>query len=65
MRQVCGDEVASKVGAVWGLDEEGQIEGVWRHCGHDGLWFGIGNLLQSRIHSLHLAMREFLLYSLS
>jgi hypothetical protein len=42
MREICGDEVASKVGAVWGMDEEGQLQGVWRHSGHDGLWFGMG-----------------------
>jgi len=42
MREICGDEVASKVNAVWGMDEEGQLQGVWRNCGHDGLWFAIG-----------------------
>ncbi|KAJ8596565.1 FAD/NAD(P)-binding domain-containing protein [Rhizopogon salebrosus TDB-379] len=57
MREICGDEVASKVGAVWGMDEEGQLQGVWRHSGHDGLWFGMGNLQVSRFHSIHLAMQ--------
>jgi hypothetical protein len=42
MREICGDEVASKVGPVWGMDEEGQLQGVFRHSGHDGLWFGMG-----------------------
>ena|SRR5882757_2636125 len=42
MREACGDEVASKVGPVWGMDNEGQLQGVWRHCGHDGLWFAMG-----------------------
>jgi len=42
MREVCGDEVASKITRVWGLDEEGQSAGVWRYCGHDGLWFANG-----------------------
>ncbi|OAX36527.1 FAD/NAD(P)-binding domain-containing protein [Rhizopogon vinicolor AM-OR11-026] len=46
MREICGDEVASKVN-----------EGVWRHCGHDGLWFGMGDLAISRFHSIHLAMQ--------
>ncbi|KAG1861584.1 hypothetical protein DFJ58DRAFT_777488 [Suillus subalutaceus] len=57
MREVCGDEVASKITRVWGLDEEGQTAGVWRYCGHDGLWFANGNLGLSRFHSLHLAMQ--------
>ncbi|KAH7907304.1 hypothetical protein BJ138DRAFT_1214828 [Hygrophoropsis aurantiaca] len=57
MREVCSPEVAAKVGQVWGVDDEGQVPGVWRNCGHEGLWFGIGNLALSRFHSLHLAMQ--------
>ncbi|KAG1735996.1 hypothetical protein EDB19DRAFT_1723003 [Suillus lakei] len=57
MREVCGDEVASKITRVWGLDEEGQSAGVWRYCGHDGVWFANGNLALSRFHSLHLALQ--------
>ncbi|KAG1727312.1 hypothetical protein EDB19DRAFT_2028260 [Suillus lakei] len=51
MREVCGDEVASKITRVWGLDEEGQSAGVWRYCGHDGVWFANGNLALSRFQS--------------
>ncbi|KAF9227052.1 FAD/NAD(P)-binding domain-containing protein [Gyrodon lividus] len=57
MRDICGPEVADKVTQIWGMDEEGQTCGVWRYCGHDGLWFGVGNLALSRFHSLHLAMQ--------
>ncbi|KAG2073998.1 FAD/NAD(P)-binding domain-containing protein [Suillus decipiens] len=57
MREVCGDEIASKIPRVWGLDEEGQTAGVWRYCGHDGLWFAIGDFALSRFHSLHLALQ--------
>ncbi|KAG2109807.1 hypothetical protein DEU56DRAFT_715132, partial [Suillus clintonianus] len=42
MREVCGDEVGSKITQVWGMDEEGQSAGVWRYCGHDGVWFANG-----------------------
>ncbi|KAG2364046.1 hypothetical protein BDR07DRAFT_1355674 [Suillus spraguei] len=57
MREICGDEIAAKITRVWGLDEEGQTAGVWRYCGHDGLWFAIGDLALSRFHSLHLALQ--------
>ncbi|KAG1861489.1 hypothetical protein C8R48DRAFT_711748 [Suillus tomentosus] len=57
MREVCGDQVASKITRVWGLDEEGQSAGVWRYCGHDGLWFANGDFALLRFHSLHLAMQ--------
>lgn len=42
MRDICGPEVASKVGEIWGVDEDGQLMGAWRDSGHEGLWFGIG-----------------------
>ncbi|KIJ18956.1 hypothetical protein PAXINDRAFT_166873 [Paxillus involutus ATCC 200175] len=57
MRDICGPEVASKVGPIWGFDEDGQLMGAWRDCGHEGLWFGIGSLSISRFHSAHLAMQ--------
>ncbi|KIJ67523.1 hypothetical protein HYDPIDRAFT_173996 [Hydnomerulius pinastri MD-312] len=57
MTDICGPEVASKVGEIWGVDEDGQVMGAWRDCGHEGLWFGIGNLSISRFHSAHLAMQ--------
>ncbi|KAF8835351.1 hypothetical protein BDN67DRAFT_1015624 [Paxillus ammoniavirescens] len=57
MRGICGPEVADKVLPIWCLDGEGESSGVWRYCGHDGLWFGVGNLALSRFHSLHLAMQ--------
>jgi len=57
MQAICGPEVADKVVPLWRLDEEGQSSGVWRPSGHDGLWFGVGNLALSRFHSLHLAMQ--------
>ncbi|KAF8838512.1 FAD/NAD(P)-binding domain-containing protein [Paxillus ammoniavirescens] len=57
MRAICGPEVADKVVPLWRLDEEGQSSGVWRYSGHDGLWFGVGDLASSRFHSLHLAMQ--------
>ncbi|KAG1740374.1 hypothetical protein EDB19DRAFT_1681094 [Suillus lakei] len=33
------DFIRVKITRVWGLDEEGQSTGVWRYCGHDGVWF--------------------------
>ncbi|KAF8558001.1 FAD/NAD(P)-binding domain-containing protein [Imleria badia] len=45
MRDICGPEVASKVGEIWGMDEDGQLMGAWRDSGHEGLWFGIVTVL--------------------
>lgn len=42
VRQLCGDEIADKTGPVWGLDEEGEIQGVCRYNGVEGMWFMMG-----------------------
>ncbi|KAF9224891.1 FAD/NAD(P)-binding domain-containing protein [Gyrodon lividus] len=57
IREVCGPDVATKVGNVWGLDAEGELQGVWRRTGHSGLWIAMGNLGRSRFHTLHLALQ--------
>jgi hypothetical protein len=62
MRDICGPEVASKVGPIWGFDEDGQLMGAWRDCGHEGLWFGIGKLraLRDKIGIHSSVSRQFI-----
>jgi len=57
IKEVCGPDVAEKVGKVWGLDAEGDLQGVWRQTGHPRLWVAAGGLSQARMHSLHLALQ--------
>ncbi|KIM60485.1 hypothetical protein SCLCIDRAFT_124053 [Scleroderma citrinum Foug A] len=57
IREICGPDVAKKVGPVWGLDDEGEHLGRWRRTGQPHLWIGMGNLSRSRFHSLHLALQ--------
>lgn len=56
-RRLLGDEVADRCGPVWGLDEEGELQGVWRRSGHDGLWFMGGNLAMARFYGKFLALQ--------
>lgn len=35
-RKIFGPKVADKTGPVWGLDNEGEIQGIWRRSGHPG-----------------------------
>lgn len=44
VRKLCGDEVADKVNRVWGLNDDGEVNSVWRWCGVPGLYFMIGVL---------------------
>eukprot|EP01032_Pedospumella_encystans_P003111 gene3111-3667_t len=59
-------EVADKVGHCWGLGSgtamdpgpwEGELRNMWKPTAQEGLWFHGGNLVQSRFHSLHLALQ--------
>jgi len=61
IRRVCGDEVADKMKHIGGLDEEGEINGPWKHTGVQGLWYMMGNLALCRFHSNHIALRMFLI----
>jgi putative flavoprotein involved in K+ transport len=59
-------EVAQRVGPCWGLGSdtaldpgpwEGELRNMWKPTRQDGLWFHGGNLAQSRLYSLHLALQ--------
>lgn len=52
-----GDEVAERVGPVWGLDESGEVRGMWRRTGQPGLWLCGGSLQQCRPFSKYLALQ--------
>ncbi|MCV7217408.1 NAD(P)/FAD-dependent oxidoreductase [Mycobacterium crocinum] len=61
-----GQDVADKVGKVWGLGSdtpkdpgpwEGEQRNMWKPTQQDNLWFHGGNLHQSRHYSLYLALQ--------
>ena len=56
-RRILGDDVANRMGPVWGFDAEGELQGMWRPTGQTGLWFLAGGLAQCRIFSKVLALQ--------
>lgn len=56
-RKVLGNEAADRCKKVWGLDENGEISGIWRPSGHPGLWFMGGPLYLGRFYSRFLALQ--------
>jgi putative flavoprotein involved in K+ transport len=63
---ICGQEMADKVGKVWGLGSntkkdpgpwEGELRNVWKPTQQEALWFHGGNLHQSRHYSQFLALQ--------
>ena len=56
-RLIFGNEVADRIGDVWGFDQEGEIRSIWRPSGHPGFWFMGGNLALCRYYSRILALQ--------
>ena len=57
VRRYLGDEVAHRVGPVWGFDEGGELRNMWQRTAQPGLWFTAGSLAQCRIFSRYLALQ--------
>ncbi|KAI9820745.1 MAG: hypothetical protein M1827_005115 [Pycnora praestabilis] len=56
-RKVLGDKVADRCKDVWDLDEEGEVNAMWRNSGHPGFWFMGGSLALCRTYSKFLALQ--------
>jgi putative flavoprotein involved in K+ transport len=57
VRLYLGDDIADRIGAVWGFDEGGELRNMWRQTAQPGLWFTAGSLAQCRIFSRYLAIQ--------
>ncbi len=55
IRRMLGDEVAERVGPVWGFDEQGFMRAMWKRTGQDRFWLMGGALNESRFYSRTLA----------
>ena len=47
VRRLCDEETGSKIGPIWGLNEEGEINGAWRDIGVPNMWYMMGMSLPS------------------
>ena len=56
-RLYLGDEIADRIGTVWGFDEGGEERNMWRRTAQPGLWFTAGGLPHVRIYSKYLALQ--------
>ena len=57
IRTIFGNEVANRVGPVWGFDEEGELRAMWKRTGQKGFWIAGGSLQQCRPFSKYLALQ--------
>ena len=58
LRQLFGEDVARRVGRVWGFDEDtSELANMWRRTAQAGLWFTGGSFSQARIYSRYIALQ--------
>jgi putative flavoprotein involved in K+ transport len=57
VRKLFGDEVAGRVGPIWGFGEEQELRNMFTRTRQAGLWFIAGSFAQCRIYSKYLGLQ--------
>jgi cation diffusion facilitator CzcD-associated flavoprotein CzcO len=57
VRKLFGNEVAERVGPIWGFGEEAELRNMFMRTRQAGLWFIAGSFAQCRIYSKYLALQ--------
>jgi cation diffusion facilitator CzcD-associated flavoprotein CzcO len=57
VRKLFGDEVAARVGPIWGFGDEQELRNMFTRTAQPGLWFIAGSLAQCRIYSKYLGLQ--------
>jgi putative flavoprotein involved in K+ transport len=57
VRNLFGDDVAARVGPIWGFGDEQELRNMFTRTAQPGLWFIAGSLAQCRIYSKYLALQ--------
>ncbi|HVZ07004.1 flavin-containing monooxygenase [Rhodopila sp.] len=52
-----GHEMAEKIGPVWGIGPDGELNNMYKRTPQQGVWFIAGGLAQCRINSKYLALQ--------
>ena len=57
VRKLFGENIAARVGPIWGFGDGQELRNMYARTGQDGLWFIAGSLAQCRINSKYLALQ--------
>lgn len=57
VQRLFGEEVAERVGPIWGFDDNDELCAMFMRTGQPGLWFIAGSLAQCRIYSKYLGLQ--------
>ena len=55
--KLLGEEVAKKVGPVWGFGPDGEMSNMWKRTPQEGLWFVGGSFANCRTYSRYVAVQ--------
>ncbi len=57
VRRSLGDAMAAKIGEVWGIGPNGDLNNMYKRTPQQGVWFIAGGIGQCRINSKYLALQ--------
>jgi cation diffusion facilitator CzcD-associated flavoprotein CzcO len=57
VRRALGEAMVERIGAVWGIGVDGELNNMFKRTPQQGLWFIAGGLAQCRINSKYLALQ--------
>jgi putative flavoprotein involved in K+ transport len=57
VRRSLGDAMAAKIGQVWGIGPNGDLNNMYKRTAQQGVWFIAGGIGQCRINSKYLALQ--------
>jgi len=57
VQELLGTDIAEKIGPVWGIAPDGEMNNMWRRTAQEGLWFVGGSFTNCRIYSRYVAMQ--------
>ena len=57
VRRMLGDDIADRVGTIWGFDDNKVMRNMWQQTKQEGFWIMGGSLMESRLYSKFLALQ--------
>ncbi|HTD89094.1 MAG TPA: monooxygenase, partial [Burkholderiales bacterium] len=57
VKKLLGEATAQKIGPVWGLAPDGEMNNMWKRTAQKGLWFVGGSFTNCRIYSRVVALQ--------
>jgi putative flavoprotein involved in K+ transport len=57
VRRALGEDMVERIGPVWGIGADGELNNMFKRTPQEGLWFIAGGLAQCRINSKYLALQ--------